>query len=150
MDERQFITDLFRQSVEIFRTPPIYWKDIANYQRCHRDRALFGIDHGIPNSPPDGCTTGDRKAFSRMRLALESRGLIWITSTSATTRCVCLTMAGLELAEQLTGILAPDDLRKATSAIDEEYGRPAESSGDERAKALLRLIAQVSKKGGKR
>lgn len=147
MDERQFITDLFRQSAEVFREPPIYWKDIANYQRCHRDRALFEIDHGIPNSPPDGCTTGDRKVFSRMRLALESRGLIWITSTSQTSRSVCLTMAGLELAERLTGIRAPDDLRKATEKIDAEYS-PAESSGDERAKALLRLIDRL--KGGKR
>ncbi|MDZ4683781.1 MAG: hypothetical protein SH850_01750 [Planctomycetaceae bacterium] len=139
------ILDIFERSVAIFRPYPVpYWKaDFHDYQQWARGQRLFAIEGGILSSPPDGSTAGDRKAFSRLRLGLEKQGLITITRISETSRSICLTLAGLALAEKLTGQQTPADLRKAIKAME-----PKQTPRDPRLVKLARALRKVTKAEG--
>ncbi|MDZ4686693.1 MAG: hypothetical protein SH850_16600 [Planctomycetaceae bacterium] len=143
-DERDLILSLFQQSCEIYCKAPVYWKDPHGCQAWAKRQSFFRIERGIVSSPEDTIAAG-RKEFSRMRLSLQERGLIHLTALSATTRSICLSAAGLTVAEELTSTKAPADLRAVIKAME-----PKQTPRDPRLVKLARTLKKVTQAGATR
>lgn len=141
-DEADLIVSVYRESAQIFCEPPVYWKDFHGYQAWATAKHLFVIERGIQCTADDGSDAG-RKAFSRMRLSLEARGLIYLTILSRTTRSVCLTAKGLAAAEELTGEKAPESLLAAIKAIEAEEAQHGDSATDSGRNRVLDILARL-------